>query len=99
MKDIELILHFRIKTESKNTLNEMYNVIVKHFNSGTIFNSRLLDPKYGKCGESNEFDIIRNQLNQRKSKFPKETSLVFACNQYFSKNFAYYSLYKKWINL
>lgn len=63
-----LILHFRIKTESKDTLNEMYNVIVKHFNSGTIFNSRLLDPKYGKCGESNDFDINNIPIKDLKGK-------------------------------
>jgi hypothetical protein len=52
-----LILHFRIKTESKRTMNEMHDILVKHFNSGTIFNNRLLDKKYGKCGETSEYDI------------------------------------------
>ena len=43
-----MLLHFRIKTESKRTMNEMHDILVKHFNSGTIFNNRLLDKKYGK---------------------------------------------------
>ncbi len=52
-----LILHFRIKTGSEDTLNQMHDLIVKHFNTGTLFNRRLLDKKYGYCGEAKDFDI------------------------------------------
>jgi hypothetical protein len=63
-----LILHFRIKTASEDTMNQMHDIIVKYFNSGTIFNKRLLNSKYGYCGEGKEFDVNSVPVSDLKGK-------------------------------
>lgn len=53
-----LILHFRIKTSAEETMNQMYDLLVKYFGSNIVFQSgMLLNKKFGFCGEGKDFDI------------------------------------------
>tara|TARA_B110000285_G_scaffold78573_1_gene90477 strand:+ start:941 stop:2326 length:1386 start_codon:yes stop_codon:yes gene_type:complete len=68
-KDDPLILHFRIKTASDDTMNQMHDIIVNQFGTGTVFNNRLLDSsKYGYCGEAADFDVNTVPVNELRGK-------------------------------
>lgn len=69
--DDPIILHFRIKTASEDTMNQMHDIIVKYFdekNSGVFSTKYLLDAKYGYCGEGAGFDVNSAPINELRGK-------------------------------
>ena len=63
-----LILHFRIKTASEDTMNQMHDILVKYFGSTNRNNKRLLDTKYGYCGEGADFDVTSAPIKELRGK-------------------------------